>query len=502
MRPETGSRAWLAVPFVAVCAAIALTACGSPPSSAPSSRAGSEHTSLGGGRPASWGALPVDTGDPAATSTAHVTFTPQTVVIDPAEVRSSLIGVSADGSTYTFSNDTGPLGELARGKVMLLESLDAANVTRVSHVGNTLVVATSPTTLPDLVESGSIRIHAPPDLSGAFGSEVGSGPVSSASTTSAVVPTPDSGASAGPPIVLDGFKPSSSGFSYSGKIGNLAYSIAFAGKSDGVHITGELCYSLNGSGEGSGKVSISCGTLLSMEATLAGVFDYQDENAYISFSNGHLDTSTMSLSGLTGTLSVKYKALRGNEPNVNADPPVFRLPFSFEMPLCPAPYFCDGVPLYSKVELAVLVKLGIAGKGSIIEGGVSVNLGGSASVDEPGSSRLLGSSTGFHISGKFTPGPSFTPDSSAVLIAVQTKIGLGLGIKSLNVLYYLSFVAAVGQTTPSAVVSGVNPGQLCEDYDADFTISGSAEAQIFKKNIPLSAVTIYEKKASYKQPGC
>jgi hypothetical protein len=443
--------------------------------------------------------LPVDAGDPAATSTAHVTFTPQTVVIDPAQVRSSLVGVSADGSTYTFSNDAGPLGELAPGKVMLLESLDAANVTSVTHVGNTLVVATSPTTLPDLIESGSIHVNAPPDLSGAFASEVGSGPVSSTSTSSDLLPGSGGGASAGPPIVLDGFKPSTSGFSYSGKVGKLDYSLAFAGKSDGVHITGELCYSLNGS---PANISISCGTLLSMKANLEAVFNYQDEDAYILFSNGHLSTGSFSLSGLSGTLSVKYEALRGNDPNVNADPPVFKLPFSFEMPVCPAPLYCDGVPLYTKVELAVLVKLGIASKGSLIQGGVSVNLGGSASVDEPGSTRLLGPSTGFHITGKFLPGPSFTPYSSAVLIAVQTKVGLGLGIKSLNALYYLSFVAAVGQKTASPVVGLVNPGQLCEDYSAAFTVSGNAELQLFKKKVPLPAVTIYEKKASYKQPGC
>ena len=502
MGPETGSRrARLVLALAAVvCAATALAACGSGSSSGPASGVGKGHTSLGGSRPKSWGSLPVDVGDPAATSSAHVTFTPKTVVIDPAQVRSSLVGVSADGSTYTFSNDSGPLDALAPGKVMLLESLDAANVTSVKHVGSTLVVATSPTTLPDLIESGSIHVNAPPDLSGAFGSEVGSGPVTSpASTTSAVLPRSDSEASAGPRIVLDGFTGSSSGFGYSGKVGNLDYSIAFDGEPDGVHIKGDFCYSLNGSG----KISVSCGTLLSIKAKLDGVFNYQNEEANISFSNGHLSTGSMSLSGLSGTLTVNYEALRGNEPNINADPPVFKLPFSFEMPVCPAPFFCDGVPLYTKVELSVLVKLGIASKGSLIQGGVSVSLGGSASVDQPDSTRLLGSSSGFHISGKFLPGPSFTAYSSAVLIAVQTKVGLGLGIKSLNVMYYLSFVAAVGQTTPSAVVGAVNPGQLCEDYAAAFTISGNAEAQLIIKSFSLlPAVTLYEKKASYKEPGC
>jgi len=64
-------------------------------------------------------------------------------------------------------------------------------------------------------------------------------------------------------------------------------------------------------------------------------------------------------------------------------------------------------------------------------------------------------------------------------------------------------VAAVGQETPSADVSLVSPGQLCENYSADFTISGNAEAQLLKKTIGLlPAKKLYEKKAAYKQPGC
>jgi hypothetical protein len=473
---------------VLVVAATLLASCGGSSHSSSSAAGGSTPASLAGGRTASWGQLPTGRGDPSATSSGAVKFTSQTVVVSPDEVRRSLIQVSSDGSTYTFADDSGPLGQLAPGKVMLLESLDAANVTKVTHSGKTLVVATSPATMGDLIQSGSIHVHAAPDVQDAFASEVGN--ETSGTTSSQQI----SGNVPGHPILAVSL--ANHTFKRTGKSGNFDYSLAFTGKSDGVHITGTFCYSLN-----KGPVSVSCGSLLSIKGDLDGVVDYTDETGSLSFSHG-IPSGSMSLSNLSGELTIKYSALRGNEPNINADPPVFKLPYSFEMPLCPPPTFCDGVPLYTKVELSLLVKLGIASKGALIQGGVTVKLNGNASVSD-GSAGVSGSSSGFHISGQFLPGPVLTAFSSAVLVAVQTKIGLGLGVKSFNAAFYLSFVAAVGQETPSADVSLVSPGQLCENYSGDFTISGNAEAQLFKKTIGLlPAKKLYEKKASYKQPGC
>lgn len=448
--------------------------------------------SIPGGRPDSWGSLPTGVGDPGATSTANVQFTPQTVAITPAEVRQSLIGVSVDGSTYTFANSTGPLGRLAPGKVMLLESLDAATVTSVTRAGRTLIVTTSPATLPDLIQSGTINVNAAPDLSGAFMSSVGDNFQSDNpgnQTIAALART------SSPRVVLDAaIQPS---HTFTGKSGNFSYSLTLTGQSDGLHMTGTVCYSLN-----KGPVSVSCGSLLSLKGDLDSVINYQSETALISFAGGHLTTGSFSLSGLSGKVNIKYEALRGDEPNINADPPVFKLPYSFEMPVCPPPTFCDGIPLYSKVELSLLVKMGLASKGALIQGGVTASLSGSASVGQNGST-VSGATSGFQITGQFLPGPALTAYSSVVEVATQVKIGFGLGVKSLNAMFYVSFVAAVGQETPSAVVGLVNPGQLCEDFSAAFTITGNAEAQLFKKNIPLlPAKTLYKKTASFKRPGC
>ena len=137
--------------------------------------------------------LPVGVGDPHATSSASVTFTPNTVVISPSQVSSSLRSVSADGSTYTFSNSSGKLGELAKGKVMLLEGFDAAVVTGVQHAGSSLVVSTAPAELSDIVQSGSIHVDAPPDYSDAFGTATSDASAGTSDSTAAWSPTAGGG---------------------------------------------------------------------------------------------------------------------------------------------------------------------------------------------------------------------------------------------------------------------------------------------------------------------
>ena len=133
--------------------------------------------------------MPVGVGDPHATSSASVTFTPNTVVVSPSQVSSSLRSVSSDGSTYTFSNSSGKLGELAKGKVMLLEGFDAAVVTGVQHAGSSLVVSTAPAELSDIVQSGSIHVDAPPDYSDAFGTATNDDSAGTSDSTAAWSPS-------------------------------------------------------------------------------------------------------------------------------------------------------------------------------------------------------------------------------------------------------------------------------------------------------------------------
>jgi hypothetical protein len=95
-------------------------------------------------------------------------------------------------------------------------------------------------------------------------------------------------------------------------------------------VTGELCYQLVASSGGS-----SCGTGLSMQAKLDGVFAWNDQNASFAVRGGKVAGDSLSLDGLTGHLTLNYIVLRGQNSDINADPPVLKIPFAFEFPVCP-----------------------------------------------------------------------------------------------------------------------------------------------------------------------
>jgi hypothetical protein len=432
--------------------------------------------------------LPISSGAPHSTSTAHVTLTPNTVVISPTLLRSSLVAVSPDGSTYTFSSASGPFAQLAPNKVILLEGFDAGVVTSVHHVAGKLVVATTPATLSQIIQSGTIVVDSPPDYAGAFGSDIDTTPLSSADES----PAPSGGAN--PEILVD--PAIAHGWNYSGKdkTGDLTYSISLAGDSDGLHAYGGFCYS----SDGSGSVSGTCGGPLSLLGSVNGLISFKTQTANIDVLKGQPPKGSFSLSGFTAQLKVSYVAKRETGSQIGGKLKAEVLPFSFEMPVCPPPGFCAGIPLYTKFTVSLLVTLGISAKNSVMQGGFTVLVAGSGSVvDQTGFKVIAGSAAGFHLSGKFNPGTSITLGASGAEVALQLKLALGLGIRSLNAMFYLAFVAAIGQVTGSLVA-----GELCQNYYANFSINGGIEAQLWIFKVPLVSVTLWSKKESDTQPGC
>jgi len=449
-----------------------------------------------------------------------VTFTPNTVVISPSQVSSSLRSVSADGSTYTFSNSAGKLGALAKGKVMLLEGFDAAVVTGVQRAGSSLVVSTAPAELSDIVQSGSIHVDAPPDYSDAFGTATDD---ASAGTDSTAVWSPNAGggpveiaravpdaprlgaaggienasrlgAAGGIEAVPDGF--SGHGWKYTGHdpTGKFTYSISLVASAEGLQAYGGFCYS----SDGSGNVSGTCGGPLSLSGQINGTVSWANAVSVIDVTKGQPPKGNFSLSGLTFKLHVTYTALRKTGTQIGAKLPPFNLPFSFEMPVCPPPAFCGGVPLYTKNELSLLLTLGISSKDAVIRGGFTMLVSGPGSVvDQSGFKVLAGSSSSFHLSGMFDPGTSVTLGASAVEVALQDKVSLGLGVKWLNAMFYIALIAAIGQVTGSEVA-----GQFCQNFYADFTIKGGAEVQLWIFKVPLVAVTLWTKSEKMTQSPC
>ncbi len=442
-------------------------------------------------RPSAAKGVPIAVGDPHGSSTADVKFTPNTVALTPAQVRSSLEGVSADGSTFTFSNAPAALSGLDKGKVLLLDGYDAAEVTSVQHVGGKLVVVTTPASLPQLIQSGNINVDTPPDYSGAFGTDVSSAPLAAlAATGSSTSPLSKAAAMGRPGAVLE----AAHGWNYNGKdpSGDLTYSISLSGDSDGLHAYGGFCFS----SDASGSISGTCGGPLSLKGEVNGLITFNTENAKIAILKGQPPKGSFSLSGFTAKLQLTYVAKRETGSQIGAKLKPFNLPFSFEMPVCPPPAFCGGVPLYTKVELSLLVTLGISSKNSVMQGGFTAIVAGSGSVvDQTGFKVIAGSAGGFHLSGKFNPGTSVTLGGSGAEVALQLKTSLGVGFRALNAMFYLAFIAAIGQTTGSAVA-----GQFCQNYYADFTMKGGIEAQLWIFHVPLVAVTLWSKSATDK--GC
>ena len=478
---HTPARRWRA--FVLVLAGATITA-GSVPAAwaAGGLVAGG---ALGGPR------LQVLVAEQGAAAGTQVTLTSKTIVVSPSVVKSSLTSISADGSTYTFSNGTGPLAQVAPGKVLLLEGQDALVVKTVKHDGSKLIVGVTPASLTDVVQAGQIAVSGPPDIAAATGIPLDTVGLSGAPVSPQIeFGAPAIGLRLGArPLSLSG---STNTFAYKGSVKGFTYKVGFTGKPDGLHATGEFCYQLVGSASGS-----SCGNGLSINVTLDGVFTWSNESLNIGVAGGAVRSGSFSLSGMSSQVKLNYAVLRGNESTVGASPPVLKIPFAFEAPLCGSPLGCGGLPLYSKFYLALLVKLGISGKNSTIQGGVNVTIGGSGTVSASRPGSVGGTVTGGQAKGSFTLGSALTPGASGVEVALQNKFGVGLGIRGINGLYYLSAITAVGETTGSLVA-----GESCKAYVGTFTITGNFEAQLFGFSVSSPAKTLFKKTASYKQPPC
>jgi hypothetical protein len=403
-------------------------------------------------------ALSVDirSGDAAGT---HLTLTSKTIEVPASAVKT----VSATGTSYTFS-DIKALAGLAPGKVVLIEGQNAIVVTSIKHSGNLIVVGATPASIGDVVESGQIEVKGSPNMAQA----VGVSGVADSGLVPALVPAA-SGTRRGDAL------PS---YSYKGKSGSFTYAIAFAGAPNGVHLTGSICW--------------GCTTALNINAKLDGTFTWADQDLDLGMAGGKATSGSFSISGMSSDLYLTYTVLRGEEPGVGAKPPVFRLPVSFEAPLC----ICGGIPIYSKFEVALLITLGIGAKNSSVEGGAHVTITGSGAVTGTGVGGPGGSWSG-HLKGNFITGSALTPAAAGILVALQAKFGVGLGVKDVNGLYYISAIFSVGETTGAAIA-----GLSCMAFDGSFSVTGNFEVQLLGLKITAPATTLWNKTASYKQPPC
>lgn len=214
-----------------------------------------------------------------------------------------------------------------------------------------------------------------------------------------------------------------------------------------------------------------------------------------------MTNTSISIKSLVEHAHVTYTVSRGDGSAAGGDPPVFRVPIGLD-------YTIPGeIPIYLKLQVALLVKLGVSSKNAVIHGSVDVNTAGSDTISSNGKS-VSDSETGDSITGNILtqsnggvpPSESLAP--SGVVVAVQLpKLGVGLGFTSANGLAYVDVVSSIGQTVGSAIA-----GMLCSSYDVDISIGAGLEAQIGLGKLGLSLASpkkiLYDKKGQTHDPGC
>ena len=415
-----------------------------------------------------------------------VHFTANTIAIPKATVSHNLLGISRSG-VFKFRRAAGALARLKPGKVMLLQGSDALLVTRVTHSHGRLLVATKPASLPQLIKSGKLTFSGAPNFRNAF-----IGPTIQTSSAKAAFDTPGYPYVGGPPLA----RKASSTLSVQGSAGAFGYSLAFTPNGAGrLDVKGTVCFqygSICSTGPSNG---------LALTATISGYIDIGGNSASISVNGGRITNSSISLSQLKTHLKLTYTASRGTGADAGGDPPVFRLPIGID-------YTVPGlVPVYFKVQFALLVKLGLSSKNSVLRGGVQYDQSGSDTVSSSGAS-VAGSASGTNPAGNILDasnggtGQSIALGAGGVVVAVQfPKIGLGLGIRALNMIGYLDMITSMGQTYNGGLIGGG-----CT-YQFDWSEGGGFEAQACpfllaspRKILFPTSGKQYER--SFNAPGC
>ncbi len=430
---------------------------------------------------------------PITSKETGIRFTSKTILVDRATVTKNLTGIAPDG-TFKFKTAAGAIGKLKAGKVMLLQGADARLVSSVSHgKGTVVLVHTKPAVMTDVISSGHITFAGSPDFTKAFLGQIVPTPKSAAPHRFrkpaypyvARAATSSGAPSAGPPS-----------FSASGSSGPFGYSLTFTPVSSSrLDVSGTLCF-VSGSVCANGR---SNG--LSAEINLSGYIDAGASSGGISVNGGRVTGSSIALKSLKAHAHLTYTISQGTATGANGDPPVFRVPIGID-------YTIPGeIPIYLKLQSAVLLRLGVSSKNAVIHGGVNVDTAGADSITQQGS-NISDSETGDSVQAKILDQsnggvpPSISSAPSGTIVAVQfPKLGVGLGITEANGIAYVDVVSAVGQTTGGAIA-----GMFCSSYDVDISVGAGLEAQIGLGKLGLSVAsakkTLYDKTFSTHDPGC
>ena len=416
----------------------------------------------------------------------QLNMAPNVVVVNAATVASNLLSVSADGGTFVFKAATGALGQLAPGKVMLLQGYTTGVVTSVSRSGSRLTVVTQPASLTNIFQNADINFSQPINFSNAFGSLSPGSPMSSDLAQPGGTPRPD--VTVGPAAGLrfgDGVVPPV-GLYYLGRgPGDFSYSVFLSPSLSKLNWEIQACVgaaiipkttTCNGGSSMPG---------LSIAATISGYIGKANLSGNFDIANGKNVRSSFSFLSVGG-ITVNYQIL---DPVKSAYKlPVLRFPMSLNVPFAVA-----GVPMMLKVSFALLMNVSMSSKNDTIHGGTTLTYNANESVTESGAGDSAPQSVPKIVGSFLTSKPTITLGSAAVEIAAQMKVGFGPGIAVANILGYGDVIVAIGQRTGSLVA-----GLPCSAFY--LTVSGHAymESQIAIWRITSKPVDLFSK--SYTDP--
>jgi hypothetical protein len=424
-----------------------------------------------GGVLASPGHASVRSSAPAAVAakTSRVKLTSRTVVISPTLVRKYLVGVTRDGRTFKFKRAVGSLRRLRRGRVMLLKGKDVAKVTKVRRSRGRLLVTAQPAELTDVIRSGHIRFHGKPNFRRAFLARSVPFPKRGRAARRFEAPGYPYLGSPSPRMAVTAADPPS--FSIQGSAGHVGYSLKFTPASPRrLDISGVICFQLgsicsNGPSNG-----------VSAEVKVSGFLEMAEQDVGLSIDGGRVTNSSLSIKHLRTHAHLTYTIARGVGDN-DPSPPVLRVPIGLDFPV-PGP---AGLPLYFKVQTALIFKWGFTSKNAVIRGGADLTTSGTDTIKQAGNQVTAAQSGGSadvsiltHQNGGVGPSKSFLP--SGAVVAAQLKLGAGLGVRAANGIGYIDTIASSSQTT-SPAFGGIG-GHYCSHYGLDVTVNGGFEAQI------------------------
>jgi hypothetical protein len=293
------------------------------------------------------------TGEPATVidlstlpgSKFEVTYSPETVVIDPATTKKTFEGISADGAILVFNNSAPAIRGLHAGSVLLLQGLAMKKVVAVETHGNSVIIATQPATLTDAIHDGHIHFEAPVTFE--------AGPVHSASagvTPSVAAMMLAPAWTFAPPLTVATIA-SPPG---SGSEGDWKYT------SKATKEGGNLNLDLNVKGELDG---------MNVDVTGRGHVQSFGLMTDIQISHGVIEQFKYVAKNLRGDVTVDFVATKNGDGMIKGLEVKLPTPFQAPLPI-------GGIPFVLSIGETIIVRPALSGKNEIAEGHFRIKYGG------------------------------------------------------------------------------------------------------------------------------